>query len=98
MARDDKLLLTLNYAGQLGAEAGIYLETFRTETGTLLIDVLREAASRHSVKFQQLLFDEEGALRRTLIVAMDDLQVSEPGTQVLNGNHDIFLMTPIAGG
>lgn len=94
----DELTITVNYAGQLAGEAGASDESVEVAPNTLVSDLLRLVALRHGGKFQQLLFDENDALRRALIVSVDDDQVMEPEKLALTRDHDVFLMTPIAGG
>ena len=94
----DGITLTLTYAGQLAGEAGVSEEKTSVSPGTSLVEVLRAVAARHGGKFKHLLFDEEDTLRRALIVSVDDSQVAAPGSLTLSHNHEIFLMTPIAGG
>jgi molybdopterin converting factor small subunit len=94
----ETLTLSLNYAGQLAGEAGLSEESIEVSQGAALVEVLRSVASRHGGRFQELLFDEENALRRALIVSVDDRQVADPCSLTLTENHEVFLMTPIAGG
>ncbi len=95
---DQQLTITLIYAGQLAGEAGTPEEEVEAVVGTPLTDLLRGTATRHGGKFEHLLFDEEAALRRALVVSVDDSQVMNPSSFTLEKNHDVFLMTPIAGG
>lgn len=94
----DALSITITYAGQLAGEAGVSQETLTVPKGTGVVDLLRTAASRHGGKFKDLLFDDKDALRRALVVSLDDAQLADPASAALTRDHEVFLMTPIAGG
>ena len=91
--------INLVYAGQLAGEAGVSEETVSLSEPTPLVEILRRVGGRHGGLFEKLLFDDEGqGLRRALVVSVDDTQIAEPQQLVLDADHEVFLMTPIAGG
>jgi molybdopterin converting factor small subunit len=93
------MTLTFSYTGQLAAAAGVMEESLELEAGATLEAALRELGGRHGGKFHELLFDDEGGRRSTLLVALNDEQVSEdPAAVVLQDGASLMLMTPIAGG
>lgn len=93
-----EITITFVYAGQLANAANRSEEPARAKAGTPLVDLLREAARKHGSAYEELLFDETGNLRRALIVSFDGVQVAEPESCRLERDHEVFVMTPIAGG
>ena len=49
-------------------------------------------------EMRSILFDEDDQLRKSVVVVVDGAQISDPPTFVIERDHDIFVMTPIAGG
>ena len=95
---DPEIAITLTYAGQLASEAGVPEETAMVTTDTELVPLLESIGQGHGGKFQELLFDETGALRRALVVSVDGKQITEPGELSLTQACEVFIMTPMAGG
>ena len=90
--------ITLTYAGQLAAEAGVAEEVIQVSSETPLLEVLRAAAMRHGGTFAHLLFDDDSHLRRALVISVNAIQAAEPVNVSLTQDCEIFVMTPIAGG
>ena len=93
-----ELSVTLIYAGQLAAQAGVSEETIHMAANTGLVDVLRNAAEQHGGLFQEMLFDESDQLRRALVISVDNVQVPSPNSHAIEKDCEVFVMTPIAGG
>ncbi|MEM7383731.1 MAG: MoaD/ThiS family protein [Verrucomicrobiota bacterium] len=89
--------ITLTYAAQLGKETGCAGESLDLESGTTLVELLARVSDRYPPRFRQLLFDGD-QLHRSLIVAIDGAQVRDPGAFPLEQDHEVMLMTPMAGG
>ncbi|HUF64199.1 MAG TPA: hypothetical protein VMN36_19135 [Verrucomicrobiales bacterium] len=92
------LPIRLHYAAQLGLAAGCSEETALVAPGTLLSETLQSLASNRSPLFRQLLFDENDCPRRSLVVAVDGVQLADLADFRLRQSHDILLLTPMAGG
>ncbi len=92
------LPIRLHYAAQLGLAAGRSEETALVAPGTLLSETLQSLASNHSPLFRQLLFDENNCPRKSLVVAVDGVQLAVLEGFRLRQGHDILLLTPMAGG
>lgn len=91
--------ITFAYTGQLAGAAGSAEEMIELEHGTSLAGALTKLIDSHGGKFAELLVDDSGALRSTLLVALNDEQVrGNYADVVLNDGANLMLMTPIAGG
>lgn len=87
------------YTGQLAALAGESEEAVEVEEGATLGPVVDGLSARHGDGFRELLCDEAGAMRGTVLVALDGEQAQgERGELSLEGVKEVMLMTPIAGG
>lgn len=88
------------YTGQLSAAAGAVEENVELADGASVLVALRDRIEAHGGKFAELLADDSGAPRSTLLVALNDEQVAGTAydsTLLADGN-SLMLMTPIAGG
>lgn len=91
--------LTFSYTGQLASLAGISEENVSPDGGGNLGTVVRTIAEKHGPSFSDLILDDEGKLRRTLLVIADGEQVDgDRESFQLDSTRNIVLMTPIAGG
>jgi molybdopterin converting factor small subunit len=87
------------YTGQLAALAGCSEESVEVEAGSMLGPVVDGLAAKHGEGFRDLLCDEAGAMRATVLVALDGVQAQgDRGALLLDGVEEVMLMTPIAGG
>jgi molybdopterin converting factor small subunit len=87
------------YTGQLAALAGCSEESIEVAEGATLGPVVDGLTARHGDGFRDLLRDEAGAMRTTVLVALDGEQAQgERGGLSLDGVSEVMLMTPIAGG
>lgn len=89
-----------SYTGQLAASAGVAEETVELADGATVLSALRDRMARHGGKFAELLSDDSGQPRSTLLVALNDEQVAGEtyASTVLTDGNNLMLMTPIAGG
>jgi molybdopterin converting factor small subunit len=88
------------YTGQLASAAGVVEETIELPDKATVLVALTERIDAHGGKFAELLADDSGAPRSTLLVALNDEQVASDAydsTPLADGN-SLMLMTPIAGG
>ena len=90
--------ITVNYFGQLkqiaekDADSGDYPEQMG------LRDVLADLASHYDGKFKNIVLDDAGALRPTLLVSVNNDAVGKGALPALHDGDQINLMPPIAGG
>lgn len=91
--------VTFAYTGQLAGAAGIAEEVIELDVGTSLAAALAKLTAKYGGKFADLLVDDSGRPRSTLLVALNDEQVRENYAEViLSDGANLMLMTPIAGG
>lgn len=88
------------YTGQLSSAAGAVEESIELTDGASVLAALRDRIEQHGGKFAELVADESGAPRSTLLVALNDEQVAGDAydSTVLAEGNSLMLMTPIAGG
>ena len=88
------------YTGQLASAAGAVEESVELADGATVLVALKERIDAHGGKFAELLADDSGAPRSTLLVALNDEQVAGDAydSTVLAEGNSLMLMTPIAGG
>lgn len=91
--------LTVDYTGQLASVAGVSEEVVELSGGETLGTVLKNLAESHGERFSELVFDDEGRIRSTLLAALDGEQATGNKDNLdLSGVKELLLMTPIAGG
>ena len=91
--------LTIDYTGQLASVAGISEENVELNGGETLNSILKGLAESHGEKFSELVFDDEGRIRSTLLAALDGEQATGDKDNLdLSEVKELMLMTPIAGG
>lgn len=91
--------LTVDYTGQLASVAGVSEEQVELSGGETLGSVMKNLAESHGEKFSELVFDDEGRIRSTLLAALDGEQATgDKDNLELSGVRELMLMTPIAGG
>ncbi len=91
--------LTVDYTGQLASEAGVSEEIVELRGGETLGSILKNLAEKHGDQFKQLVFDDEGRVRSTLLAALDGEQAAGDKDDLdLSEVKELMLMTPIAGG
>ena len=92
--------IQFSYTGQLASAAGAVEETVELADDASVLVALRNRIEKHGGKFAELLADDSGEPRSTLLVALNDEQVAGDAyesTALAEGN-SLMLMTPIAGG
>ena len=91
--------LQIIYTGQLASIAGVSEESVEVPEGGTLGDVVKGAVERLGKKFGVLLCDESGALRPTILVAVDGSQATgDREAMPLDGVREVMFMAPVAGG
>jgi molybdopterin converting factor small subunit len=63
-----------------------------------LIDALKELAELYEEQFARILFDEDGALRPSVMVLVNDAPVNREALPNLNAGDRVALLPAIAGG
>lgn len=91
--------LTVDYTGQLASVTGVSEEEVELSGGETLGSILKNLAGNYGGKFNELVFDDKGRIRSTLLAALDGEQAAGDKDNLdLSGVKVLMLMTPIAGG
>ena len=93
------MTISITYTGQLAEAAGTAEESVDLNPGATLVTLLDTVTAKHGEKFTNLLRDDSGALRSTVLVALDGAQATgDRDSLSLDGVRELVFMTPIAGG
>ncbi len=91
--------LTIDYTGQLASVTGVSEEQVELRGGETLGSILKGLAENYGEKFRELVFDDNGRIRSTLLAALDGEQAAGDKDNLdLSAVKVLMLMTPIAGG
>jgi molybdopterin converting factor small subunit len=90
--------VTLNYFGQLRQFAGAESEAVELSGDGALVSVLKGRAEQHGEKFGGILFADDGALRPSVMVLVNDAAVNKAAPPALNDGDQVKLLAAIAGG
>ncbi|MCB1228792.1 MAG: MoaD/ThiS family protein [Verrucomicrobiae bacterium] len=91
--------VTFSYTGQLANAAGTPEETLDLAEGALLRAALDDLASRYDGRWREMIFDDGGNVRSTVLIVLDGEQATGDKNAIsLDGVRTVMLMTPIAGG
>ena len=88
--------ITVEYLAQLRVAAGAARAVVECPDGATVASLLARLADDHGDAFRALALDEDGAVRRTLLVAAGGRRVE--GAEALRDGDVLILGTPIAGG
>lgn len=84
------------YFARLRELTGRDQEELEVPEGATCLDVVRSIADRYGEALRRYLFDESGALRRSLAIALNGERVS-PETPLREGD-TVVVIPPISGG
>ena len=87
----------LIWFGQLRDAAGAAQETVTAEPGATVAGVLSAAASSREGSLSDLLFLGD-AVAPTILVSMNDVQVTDPAATELQDGATLVVMAPMSGG
>lgn len=90
--------IKIKYTAQLKKEAGVPEVWKETTEEVGLEDLLKEIAAGHNEAFANILFDEHGSRRQSIVVVHNNEQVLAGRLTGLKENDEILIMSPIAGG
>jgi len=88
--------ITVEYLAQLRVAAGAARAEVECPEGATVAALLARLADTHGDAFRALALDDDGAVRRTLLVAAGGRRVG--GEDALHEGDVLILGTPIAGG
>ena len=87
----------LIWFGQLRDVAGVGGETVEVDAGATVASVLSVVAEDRGEGLRRLLMDGE-SVAPTILVSLDDVQVTDPSTTVLEDGGQLVVMAPMSGG
>ena len=90
--------ITLKYMGQLKYLAGKDSDQIDCSQGASLIELMTEASSKYDQRFANILLDETGTIRSSLIVVVNGTAVGKDACRNLSDGDSITLLTAISGG
>lgn len=86
------------YFGQLRQVAGRASDSVTAGAGATAQGVLAELAEQHGDDFRSILFAENGALRASLMVLINDTPAAKDKPILLQDGDEVKLLPAIAGG
>jgi MoaD family protein len=90
--------IQIKYFAQVKKEAGKGSETLEMEAGINLQSCVEKLSTRHTKSFREMLYDESGAYRDSVILIINNDQVRYAENPELNEGDELMIMSPIAGG
>ncbi len=90
--------VTLKYFGQLRHFAEVEEEALDVSEGATLTEVVREVAARYGEGFADIVFDDAGAFRSSLMLLVNDVPVDKGAPGDLEGGETVTLLPAISGG
>ncbi len=88
----------VHYAAQLKAAAGEAVQKISVPPGATVRDLLELLAEKHGPSMRALLFDDEGALRRSILVFLGEEQLGRDLDRELKEGAEVTILSPVAGG
>lgn len=88
--------VTFTYLAHIRKEAGTDAEEIALDDGASLADSIGTAAGRHGEGFQQLVTDEHGSVRPSLLALVNG-RPAEPDRRLSAGD-EVTLLSAVAGG
>ena len=92
------MTVTVQYKGQLRLTMGLDSEEVRVPEGVSIEILLKDLAERGGKEFAEIALDGDGLPLRTLLVAIDGIQVTDLRLPIDAHVKEITLIPPIAGG
>ena len=89
--------VTINYFGQLRQLIGLGCEELEPAVESLF-ELLVERANHYGSQFKDLLLDENGKPRSSILLVLNGVTVDKKEFPQLHDGDEIDVMTPIAGG
>ena len=90
--------VTLHYETQLKRAVGIASETIEVPEGAGVSEVVRAAAATHGESVADMLLDDQGNVRPSVLIFVGDEQIDAGDGPELTDGSTLTLMSPISGG
>ncbi|MCP4848011.1 MAG: MoaD/ThiS family protein [Verrucomicrobiaceae bacterium] len=92
------MTIQIHYRGQLAAAMGVDAEKIEIDHHSSMSAILQDLAKKAGPEFSNIVLDDEGVPRRTLLIAVDGEQVADYDSCLAPGANEITLIPPISGG
>ena len=92
------MTITFRYTSPLAAAAGFSKEIVEFQEGMDLLSLLRELSANHGPEFAKFIVNEDGEIVPTLVVALNESQVSFEKILAVEIGDEVMLITPMSGG
>ena len=90
--------INIKYFGQLREYAGVESEKTAVPEDGSLNTCLKELAGRYEERFANIIFDDEGSIRPSLMIVVNGSPADKGNPPALAGGDEITLLAAIAGG
>ncbi len=90
--------IRVSYATQIRQITGITGESLALEEGLTLQAMVEILCEKHGEALRQALVDDAGAIRRSLILCINDKHIAEPAEVKLTEGDELLIMPAISGG
>ncbi len=90
--------LKIKYTAQLKKEAGVGEEYREVAEPVYVEHLLADIAKSRGEGVQNILFDEAGKRRESIVLVLNNEQVTTAELTGLRDNDELLIMSPIAGG
>lgn len=90
--------VTVKYMGQLRHIADKDSERIECAEGAELVDILTLAANVYDDSFSGILFDDNGSIRQSVMVMVNDKPVNKEAVGAIGDGDVITILAAIAGG
>lgn len=90
--------LTIRYETLLKRAAGVASQTFEFDEASGVGAVVVQLASQTNDKIKSMLVDASGSVQPSLLIFVNDRQVTASEAVSLSEGDEITLMSPISGG
>ncbi|MGF1578485.1 MAG: MoaD/ThiS family protein [Gemmataceae bacterium] len=91
------MLVNVGYMAQIKVAAGTGEEQIELPESASVADLVQAITDRHK-GLKNLLLDEQGLLRPTILVFINDAQADDGMRTTLKDSDDVSFLSPIAGG
>lgn len=88
----------VHYTTQLKAELGIEGEEVEMAAPCRFADLLQCLTDKHPVEFPRLVVDERGKLMPSILLCVDDQQISPCPETTLEDGASVMFLSAISGG
>jgi molybdopterin converting factor small subunit len=90
--------ITVKYKSQVKKETGISSEELVISENETVQVVLKRLSEKYGDRFENLLFDNSGIFKNTILLAINNSQTLYPENISFKDADTLTIMSPIAGG